>query len=128
MTRSRAGFLGVVALVAGGLLAYACGGNSTTTPTPVGGGGGTAANVTIMITGMNGANSFNPPSATVKVGQTVAWQNGDSIAHTATGNGFDTGAIPPGGTSSPIMFNTAGTLNYHCSFHPTMTGILVVTQ
>jgi plastocyanin len=122
----------VIALLASGLVAYSCGGNSSTSPTPTGGGGGTggtgtAANVTIRITGMNGANSYNPGSASVKAGQTVAWQNADSTTHTATGNGFDTGGIAPGATSSPIMFSTAGTLNYHCSIHPTMTGTLVVT-
>jgi plastocyanin len=120
-----------LALVAGSLVAYSCGGNSSTSPTPVGGGGGTGgtgtpADVTIMITGMNGANSFNPGSASVKAGQTVSWQNVDAIAHNPTGNGFDTGFIPPGGTSAPIKFSTAGTFNYHCGIHPSMTGVLTV--
>jgi plastocyanin len=121
-----------LALLAGSLVAYSCGGGSSSTgPTPVGGGGGTGgggtpADVTIMITGMNGANSFNPGSATVTAGQTVSWQNGDAIAHNPTGNGFDTGFIPPGGTSAPIKFSTAGTFNYHCGIHPSMTGVLTV--
>ena len=132
MTRSRSGLLALMALLAGSVIAYSCGGgNSSTSPTPVGGGGGTGggtpADVTIMITGMNGANSFNPGSATVKAGQTVSWQNVDAIGHNPTGSGFDTGVIPPGGTSTPIMFNTAGTFGYHCGIHPTMTGTLVVT-
>jgi plastocyanin len=129
MTRSRSGLLALMALLAGSVIAYSCGGSSSTSPTPVGGGGGggTPANMTITIAGMNGGNSYNPASASVKAGQTVAWHNGDVITHTATGNGFDTGPVPPGGTSSAIMFSTAGTFGYHCSIHPSMTGTLVVT-
>jgi plastocyanin len=94
------------------------------TPTPSGGG---AADVTITINGMSGATSFSPNPATVKVGQKVAWRNADAISHTATGSGFDTGAIPGGATSTPITFTTAGNLDYHCSFHPSMVGTLSVT-
>ena len=78
---------------------------------------------------MNGANSFSPSPASVQVGQQISWHNADAIAHTATqdGGGFDTGAISPGGTSAPITVSTAGTLGYHCAFHPSMVGTLSVT-
>ncbi len=115
------------------VLLTACGSSSSTptVPTPGGGGGGGgAANVTITIVGMLGNQSYTPNPGTVKVGQTVAWQNNDVITHTATSDSgaFDTGAIPPGATSNPITMNTAGTFSYHCSIHPTMTGTLTVTQ
>ena len=132
MTRSRSGFLGVIALLAGGLAAYSCGGSSSSTsPTPVGGGGGTggtatAADVTITITGMNGANSFSPSLAQVAVGQTVAWHNADSIGHTAVGHNFDTGVVAPGATSAPIQFKSAATFDYRCTIHPSMTGTVTV--
>jgi plastocyanin len=114
-----------------------CGGSSynanpmspTTTPpstsNPV-----TAADVTITITGMNGSLSFSPNPGPVKVGQTVAWRNGDSVTHTATADGgsFDTGNIAPGATSSPIKVSAAGAFSYHCAIHPTMVGSLSVTQ
>ncbi len=120
----------VLAVVAGIASAVACGSSSSSSPTapnpaPSGGGSGTA-DMTITIKGMLGAQSFDPNPATVKVGQTVSWKNSDVITHTATGTGWDTGQIAPGATSAPIKFSTAGTMNYHCSIHPTMTGTLNV--
>lgn len=126
--------LRVLAVAAGMATAIACGGGSgygsnptpVATPTPSGGGG--TADVTITINGMNGANSFSPNPAAVKVGQKVAWRNADSITHTASGSGFETGGIAGGATSAPITITTAGNLDYHCSIHPTMVGTLTVTQ
>ena len=73
--------------------------------------------------------SYSPSSANVKVGQQIFWRNADTISHTATqnGGGFDTGGIGPGGTSGPFTVSTAGSINYHCSFHPSMVGTLTVT-
>jgi len=118
--------VGAVLLVAASLTA--CNGGSSNPVGPTGG-GGTPADVTITINGISGGNSFAPNPATVKVGQTVAWRNADSISHTATSDatGFNSGTIAAGATSAPIMMSAAGTFAYHCSFHPTMTGSLVVT-
>jgi plastocyanin len=107
----------------------ACGGGGSSSPTsPSGGAGGTpTADVVIVINGMLGANSFSPPNATVKVGQTVAWSNGGSIAHSIApdgAGGFTTGIINGGTTSTPITITTAGSFPYHCTIHPTMTGTL----
>ena len=91
----------------------------------------TAADVTITNVGMNGSNSYSPNPMTVKVGQTVAWRNADSLIHTATADagGFDTGNIAAGATSSAIAMKTAGSFPYHCAIHGfTMTGTLTVTQ
>ena len=122
--------LAAIVITAGLAYAVACGSSSsspTSTPTPAPGTGGTGgADVTITINGMNGANSYTANPATVKVGQTVSWHNADTIAHTATGSGFDTGAIGAGGTSAPITFSSAATISYHCSFHPSMVGTLNV--
>ena len=73
---------------------------------------------------MRGDKSYTPSSASVSVGQQVAWHNADSIAHTATqdGGGFDTGRISPGATSAPVPINRTGTLSYHCTVHPSMVG------
>ncbi len=94
---------------------------------PVAPGGG--ADVTITITGQNGASSYSPSPANVTIGQTVAWRNSGGMTHTATqtGGGFNTGNIANGATSAPITINTAGDLNYECNIHPSMTGILHVT-
>jgi plastocyanin len=120
-----------MSVVAAGLMALAaCGGGSNPmaspnpTPTP----GGAAPDVTITINGMQGSNSYAPSPGTVRVGQTVAWKNNDSTAHTATSASFDTGSIAPGATSRTITFSAAGTVDYHCSFHPTMVGSLTVSQ
>jgi len=125
--------LRVLAVVAGLAAASACGGsgyssNPTPMPTPTPGGGGGSADVTITINGMSGSTSFSPNPASVKVGQKVAWRNADSTAHDATGNGFETGLIGAGSTSSPITITAAGNLDYHCAIHPTMVGTLSVTQ
>ena len=131
-----------MALTIGGLLLVAatlggCGGSNgsmspvsptptpTPTPTPA------ASDVVITMVGMNGSLSYSPNPATVKVGQTVAWKNADSLAHTATADAgtFDTGTLAAGATSSPITMTTAGTFPYHCAIHgSSMTGTLTVTQ
>lgn len=130
-TPERKRNLGILVVVAGVLVAIACGGGGgmgpSAVPTPVPTTGG-AADVTITINSMSGAQSFSPDPGAVKVGQKVAWRNADSITHTATGGGFDTGSIPPGTTSVPITFSAAGNIAYHCSIHPTMVGTLNVTQ
>ncbi len=115
------------------VLVAACGNsNSPSSPTPApspsSGGASSTADVTITIVGMNGGQSYSPNPATVKVGQTVSWRNADGVAHTATadGGGFNTGSIAPGATSAPILMATAGSLAYHCAFHPTMVATLAV--
>ncbi len=104
----------------------ACGSSSssptTATPPPAGGGGSANSSVTI-------ANfSFSPNPVTVSVGQSVAWANTDSVAHTATADGgsFNTGTIAPGATSAPVTMGTAGTFTYHCQIHPFMTATVNV--
>jgi plastocyanin len=75
--------------------------------------------------------SYSPNPASVKVGQTISWQNGDfatAPGHTATSGSFDTGLITPGATSGPITLSAAGTVSYRCKLHPAMTGTLNVTQ
>ncbi|MBD0331716.1 MAG: cupredoxin domain-containing protein, partial [Chitinophagaceae bacterium] len=84
-----------------------------------GGGGGGSMTVTINIPGM----SFNPSTASVKVGTIVKWTNNDDVAHTATsddGTTFNTGRIAPGG-SATYTATTAGTFPYHCNLHAGMT-------
>ena len=69
---------------------------------------------------------FDPATITVPVGGSVVWTNNDTQQHTATSAGnFDAGAIQPGNTAT-VEFETAGTFTYICSFHPFMTGTVVV--
>ncbi len=69
---------------------------------------------------------FTPADVKVPVGGSVVWTNNDNQQHTATSAGsFDAGAIQPG-TLATVVFQTAGSFTYICSFHPFMTGTVTV--
>jgi plastocyanin len=70
--------------------------------------------------------AFTPATVTISVGDSVTWTNQDGTAHTATASGtFDSGNLA-GGASYTATFSTAGTFDYLCSIHPSMTGRVVV--
>ena len=73
---------------------------------------------------------FEPAAITVPDGTTVTWTNNDSAQHTVTqdpaGSGFASGALTPGSTFENT-FDTAGTFEYFCEIHPSMTGTVVVS-
>jgi plastocyanin len=122
----RTAFAFVIFALAVGSLACGGGGSAsppTSMPPP-------PADVTITIAGIAGSMSYDPNPASVRVGQTVAWRNADSLPHTSsqTGSGgFETGTIVAGATSVPIRINTAGSLEYFCRIHPAMIARLDVT-
>lgn len=118
LTRSTIRLSILAALLA---LGSACG-SSSTSPTTSG------ADVTVSMVGDLGASSFNPNPVTMKVGQSVAWKNNDTIAHDATQDAgrFGTGTLNAGATSAPIPMATAGTFTYHCTIHPGMIGTVTV--
>lgn len=100
--------------------------NTSTTPTPTPvttpNTTGTSAKVDVSIDNM----SF-PAVTTINNGQTVIWTNNDNTSHTVT---FDDGSVNSG-TIAPRgsfthTFSTAGSFSYHCNFHPTMVGTIVV--
>jgi plastocyanin len=77
---------------------------------------------TVTIEGM----SFTPGRLTVRSGDTVVWVNTDPFPHTATSAGvFDSGSIDPE-KSWKVVTARKGTLDYICTFHPTMKGRLTV--
>ena len=70
--------------------------------------------------------TFTPATVNIPVGGSVVWTNNDKQQHTATSAGnFDAGAIQPG-SSVTVAFAKAGSFTYICSFHPFMTGTVVV--
>jgi amicyanin len=71
--------------------------------------------------------AFHPATVTVTAGDTITWTNDDAIVHTATSTtgAFDSGDLAPGDSYS-VTFTTAGTYDYFCTPHPTMTGRIVV--
>ncbi len=70
-------------------------------------------------------NSFSPAGVKVAVGDTVTFENEGQIAHTVTGDGFDSGTMAPGDTFA-FKASEAGTFSYVCSFHPGMQGTIEV--
>lgn len=72
--------------------------------------------------------AFAPARIVVTRGSKVTWENNDSVSHTVTA---DSGNTPHSqtlshGQSYSVTFTERGTFSYHCSFHPGMTGEVVV--
>ena len=85
------------------------------------GGGGNANTITIN------NMAYSNTNLQVAIGTKVTWVNNDNMTHTVTAdnNSFDSGDIGPGGTFN-YTFNSTGTYAYHCKYHSTMTGVIVV--
>ena len=115
----------VIVVIGAAILVSACGSDS---PSPTAPGPSTAADVTVTIQANNASNSYAPNPVSMRVGQTIAWRNADSITHTATqdNGGFNTGSVSAGATSAATMMNAAGTFTYHCTIHPGMVGTVTV--
>ena len=68
---------------------------------------------------------FSPKTIRIKKGTVVEWKNDDIVPHTATSVSFDLGVLSTG-KSWQHTFNKAGQFHYTCTFHPTMTGVVIV--
>jgi plastocyanin len=70
---------------------------------------------------------FHSAASTVKPGTKLIFTNHDQTAHTATasGGGFDTGAIAPG-SSRTVVITRPGVYTYYCQFHPFMRATVIV--
>jgi plastocyanin len=71
--------------------------------------------------------SFSPATVTIRAGQTVAWTNRDSVAHTVDLSGVISNVLNRGDTYGQ-RFTSMGTYTYICSIHPFMHGTVVVTS
>ena len=121
-------------LVAAGVLAAGCGGNTSGSKSGSGGGAygggpttsgaGTPASGT-AVTIDNFA--FSPPTLNAKVGQKVTWTNKQDVAHTVTANGGAFDHPMPSGATFSFTFTKAGTFAYHCTIHPSMQATIVVS-
>jgi plastocyanin len=77
---------------------------------------------TVMIEG----TKYEPPTVTVKRGETVVWVNKDPFPHTVTAKGaFDSHDIAAG-KSWKYTARKAGEYAYTCTLHPNMKGTLKV--
>jgi plastocyanin len=72
--------------------------------------------------------TYSPNPVTVAAGDVVTWTNVGGFLHTVTADdgSFDSGALDPGGQFTWTA-SGAGTMAYHCTFHPWATGTVVVT-
>jgi len=74
---------------------------------------------------------YNPEDLTINVGDTVTWTNNDGGGHTATSTSgpesFDSGNIASGGAWS-FTFTEAGTYDYKCDYHSSMTATITVND
>ena len=67
---------------------------------------------------------FDPAKATAKVGQSVCWENEDTVDHDAvaqSGASFKSDLFHKGQTFTTKV-DTPGTVKYECTIHPGMTG------
>lgn len=71
--------------------------------------------------------AFSPETVKIKAGSSVQWTNQDSSTHTVTSDkdAFDSGNLSNGKTFA-LDFQDAGTYEYHCDIHPSMTGTVEV--
>ena len=69
----------------------------------------------------------DPVTVVVGVNSTIKWVNNDNAPHTVTANdaSFDSGNVAHG-QSFTFTFTTPGTYQYHCVYHPWMTGTIIV--
>ena len=113
-------------MLAGGLVVIvACGGGDNGTG-PVDGGGGTLVHATRVTA--TSTRVFNPSAVTIPAGDTI-YYTFESVQHNVI---FDTAGNPgdvPNTINATVKrkFPTAGTFNYHCSIHASMTGSVTVT-
>lgn len=69
--------------------------------------------------------AFSPATIKIPAGATVRWTNNDSVAHNVTSKSFDSGNLD-GGRSFSYTFTKAGSYDYVCTYHPGMSGTVVV--
>jgi plastocyanin len=96
---------------------------------------GTTAIAILQGAAVQGSPDYEPDPAQVPVGNTIVWENQDTVPHTATsGTGpqdpesaqlFDTGIINGGEESSAVELQGVSegqTVPFYCIVHPYMTG------
>jgi glucose/arabinose dehydrogenase len=71
---------------------------------------------------------FIPQVDTIVAGDSIRWTNNGTTSHATTSDAkslWDSGTLNPG-ESFTFEFDSPGSYPYHCEFHPSMTGTIVV--
>ncbi len=116
--------IGIIGFVVGGLIVGAIGGSVILRNISA-----ARADITIVMNAPNMAMAFTPQNFTVSVGGNVTWVNKDTTQHTVTSNvtgQFGSPYLITGETWSHT-FSQAGIYYYHCTPHPQMWGVIVVS-
>ena len=123
--KSKVLITGLTLCLAMGILFLACSKNSSPNPYNNNNGNNNTGSTGNAVSISN--FSFVSNNLAITKGATVTWTNNDNTAHTVTAddNSFTSGSLNKGDTYSHT-FNTAGTIAYHCNFHPMMTATVVV--
>jgi plastocyanin len=79
---------------------------------------------TIVIRNMR----YGPVPANVRVGDTIVWVNRDIFRHTATARNRSFNVDLPPSATARMVVRQNGTIAFYCTFHPGMTGRLVVAR
>ncbi len=75
-------------------------------------------------------NAFSPGTIEAKVGDVIAWTNGDPVPHTATLKDDPTCTTENlgNGETGALTFSAAGSYPFFCKIHTDMTGTIEVTS
>jgi plastocyanin len=80
-----------------------------------------------IVTDPSTIGRYSPTTIKAQAGQTIRWVNVSNVAHTVTGNGFDSGSIANNNGQFTTSFAKPGTYHYYCTYHPLMHGTIVVS-
>lgn len=69
--------------------------------------------------------TFAPASLSIPAGETVTWVNHDDVPHSIVGESFISPTLLRG-QSFYFTFDKSGNYLYHCGFHPSMRGEIIV--
>ncbi len=116
--------IGIIGFVVGGLVVGAIGGGVILRNISA-----VRADITIVPNAPSLAMAFTPQNFTISVGGTVTWVNKDTTGHTVTSNvtGLFGSPLLSVGETWSHTFSQAGTHYYHCTPHPQMWGVIVVS-
>jgi plastocyanin len=122
----------LAAVLTVGALAAGCGSSNDNSSSSSGSGSGSSGQSSSTATGgvtVQMKNiQFDPKTVTVKPGQTVTWENADTVDHNVvadSGANFKSDTFGRGGTYA-FTPKKPGTIQYECTLHPGMVGTIEV--